>query len=62
MNAVLQEQPLYIGGCFAGVELGRQLYDAFLAPCVGGGGSSTRRRVDEGRLAAIRTVGSLGQE
>ena len=34
----LVSQPLYIGACFAGVALGRQWYDAYLAPRYGGGG------------------------
>ena len=32
-------QPLYIGGCFAGVALGRRLYDHYAAPTLGGGGA-----------------------
>lgn len=47
-------QPLYIGGCFAGVALGRQLYDALIAPHAGGGGQ------DGGSLKRFLLAGSLG--
>lgn len=47
-------QPLYIGGCFAGVALGRQLYDSLLAPKFGGGGA------DGGSAPRFLLAGALG--
>lgn len=47
-------QPLYIGGCFAGVALGRKLYDSLLAPSLGGGGA------DGGSVPRFLFAGALG--
>lgn len=47
-------QPLYIGGCFAGVAFGRQLYDALIAPYAGGGGE------DGGSMQRFLLAASLG--